>query len=131
MFSLPQGSLPTSSRSQNIKPGATAADTEVISLDDDSHMLEPLLHMICRLEISAFNMWDAIKPVLYAAEKYNMPGPTSIVHMPTFINKPLQLYAAACHFGWAEDMCTPSGLFYHHVTDMPNKKKTQQKEKEK
>jgi len=62
MFSLPQGSLPTSSRSQNIKPEATATDTEVISLDDDSRMLKPLLHMICRLKISAFNMWDCYVP---------------------------------------------------------------------
>ena len=129
MFSLPQGSLPTFLHSQNIKPGATAANTEVISLNDDSCTLEPLLHMICRLKISAFDMWDAVKPVLYTAEKYNMPGPTSIVHMPVFVNKPLRLYTAACHFGWAEDMCTPSGLFCHCVTDMPNKKKLSKKKK--
>ncbi len=47
-----------------------------------------------------------MEPVLYAAEKYDMPGPASIVRAllrtPVFADAPLRLYAAACHFGWAE-----------------------------
>lgn len=112
MFTLPQGSPPTSSRSRDIKPRDTDADTEVISLDEDSHTLEPLLRMICGLEISALDTWDAVEPVLYAAEKYEMPGPASIVRAllrtPAFSDEPLRLYAAACHFGWAEDARTAS-----------------------
>jgi hypothetical protein len=112
MFTLPQGSPPTSSRSRDIKPRDTDADTETISLDEDSHTLEPLLRMICGLEISALDTWDAVEPVLYAAEKYEMPGPASIVRAllrtPAFSDEPLRLYAAACHFGWAEDARTAS-----------------------
>ncbi|KAH9060324.1 hypothetical protein EDB83DRAFT_2506612 [Lactarius deliciosus] len=48
-----------------------------------------------------------VEPVLYAAEKYDMPGPASIVRAllrtPVFADAPLRLYAAACHFGWADD----------------------------
>ncbi len=63
--------------------------------------------MICGLEIPVLDTWDTVEPVLYAAEKYDMPGPASIVRAllrtPTFVDAPLRLYAAACHFGWAED----------------------------
>src|SRR6266851_6560510 len=90
MFTLPQGS-PPSSRSQSQRDtfantaatgpstAAPAADTEIISLDEDARTLEPLLRMICGLEISTLDTWDAVEPVLYAAEKYEMPGPASIV----------------------------------------------------
>jgi hypothetical protein len=68
--------------------------------------------MICGLEISTLDTWDAVEPVLYAAEKYEMPGPASIVRAllrtPAFSDEPLRLYAAACHFGWAEDARTAS-----------------------
>jgi hypothetical protein len=64
--------------------------------------------MICGLEIPMLDTWDAVEPVLFAAEKYDMPGPASIVRAllrtTTFAAAPLRLYAAACHFGWAEDM---------------------------
>jgi len=64
--------------------------------------------MICGLEIPVLDTWDTVEPVLYAAEKYDMPGPASIVRAllrtPTFVDAPLRLYAAACHFGWAEDV---------------------------
>jgi len=111
MFTLPQGPPPASSRSHDIKPrdtiADTAVDTEIIGLGEDSRTLEPLLRMICGLEIPALDTWDAVEPVLYAAEKYDMPGPASIVRAllrtPAFADEPLRLYAAACHFGWAED----------------------------
>jgi hypothetical protein len=123
MFTLPQGS-PPSSRSQSQRDpfaimaatgpstATPAADTEIISLDEDARTLEPLLRMICGLEISTLDTWDAVEPVLYAAEKYEMPGPASIVRAllrtPAFSDEPLRLYAAACHFGWAEDARTAS-----------------------
>ncbi len=98
MFTLPQGSPPAPT---------TPTDTEIIGLDEDSSTLEPLLRMICGLEIPTLDTWDAVQPVLYAAEKYDMPGPASIVRAllrtPTFADAPLRLYAAACHFGWVED----------------------------
>jgi hypothetical protein len=114
MFTLPQGS-PPSSRSHNRNQRDTntvPTDTEIIVLDEDSSTLEPLLRMICGLEIPTLDTWDAVEPVLYAAEKYDMPGPASIMRAllraPTFTDAPLRLYAAACHFGWAEDARTAS-----------------------
>ncbi|KAI9452648.1 hypothetical protein BJY52DRAFT_900799 [Lactarius psammicola] len=111
MFTLPQGSAPSTSASPPARNSTlnspTAADSEVISLDEDSRTLEPLLRMACGLEIATLDTWDAVEPVLYAAEKYDMPGPASIVRAllrtPAFADAPLRLYAAACHFGWADD----------------------------
>ena len=110
MFTLPQGSPPASSRSHNRNQRDTTTaptETEIIGLDEDSSTLEPLLRMICGLEIPTLDTWDTVEPVLYAAEKYDMPGPASILRAllraPTFTDAPLRLYAAACHFGWAED----------------------------
>jgi len=120
MFTLPQGSPPTPSRLRNnhLRDSNTDASTsppsdiEVIGLAEDARTLESLLRMICGLEIPALDTWDAVEPVLYAAEKYEMPGPASIVRAllrtPAFADEPLRLYAAACHFGWAEDVRTAS-----------------------
>lgn len=110
MFTLPQGSPPASSRLTNRNQRDTTTiptDPEMIGLCEDASTLEPLLRMICGLEIPTLESWDAIEPVLYAAEKYDMPGPASIMRAllrsPSFTDTPLRLYAAACHFGWAED----------------------------
>ncbi|KAH9044195.1 hypothetical protein EDB84DRAFT_1559050 [Lactarius hengduanensis] len=113
MFTLPQSAPPSATPSTSASPLARTsslnppADSEVISLDEDARTLEPLLRMACGLEIATLDTWDAVEPVLYAAEKYDMPGPASIVRAllrtPVFADAPLRLYAAACHFGWADD----------------------------
>jgi hypothetical protein len=107
MFTLPQSTSTSASpptRNSGLNP---PTDSEVIALDEDARTLEPLLRMVCGLEIAALDTWDAVEPVLYAAEKYDMPGPASIVRAllrtPTFSDAPLRLYAAACHFGWTDD----------------------------
>ncbi|KAF7321445.1 BTB domain-containing protein [Mycena kentingensis (nom. inval.)] len=45
-------------------------------------------------------------PVLFAAEKYDMPGPLSIVRllvmMPPLLGEPFRLYTAATRFGWKD-----------------------------
>src|SRR5260370_2920658 len=118
MFTLPQGSPPAPSRSRNTnqRDASTPTNTEIIGLDEDSRTLEHLLRMICGFEIPVLDTWDTVEPVLYAAEKYDMPGPASIVRAllrtPTFVDAPLRLYAAACHFAWPEDVppASPSSL---------------------
>ena len=104
MFTLPQGANPSASSPIGPSPPASS---EVIALDEDARTLEPLLRMICGLEIATLDTWDAVEPVLYASEKYDMPGPASIVRAllrtPAFADAPLRLYAAACHFGWTDD----------------------------
>ncbi|KAI0248206.1 hypothetical protein BJV78DRAFT_1379488 [Lactifluus subvellereus] len=107
MFTLPQGSPPAPLPSSSRRNPRAPYESEVISLDEDSSTLEPLLRMACGLEIPALDTWDAVEPVLYAAEKYDMTGPSSIIRAllrtPVFVDAPLRLYAAACHFGWTED----------------------------
>jgi hypothetical protein len=110
MFTLPQSATPSMSsppsRTRGL-PSPTPPESEVIALDEESRTLEPLLRMACGLEIASLDTWDAVEPVLYAAEKYDMPGPASIVRAllrtPAFADAPLRLYAAACHFGWSDD----------------------------
>ncbi|KAI0290390.1 hypothetical protein B0F90DRAFT_1672008 [Multifurca ochricompacta] len=107
MFTLPQAQSTATTPSRTNNKSVRSPEPELINLDEDASTLEPLLRMICGLEIPTLDTWDAVEPVLYAAEKYDMPGPASIVRAllrtPAFTDAPLRLYAAACHFGWAED----------------------------
>src|SRR5882762_3460714 len=90
MFSLPQKCSP-------ITP-------DVLYMDEDAHILECLLRMACGLPIIPPTSYDAVDQLLFAAEKYDMPGPLSIIRMllmtPPLLNQPLRLYAVACRFGW-------------------------------
>jgi len=60
-----------------------------------------LLRTICGLEISALSAldtWDTTEPALYTAEKYDKPGPASIMRAllrtPAFSDEPLWLHGA-------------------------------------
>jgi hypothetical protein len=64
MFSLPQKAGPTL--------------TDVIYLDEDAGTLEALLRMICGQPVLRLESFDMVEALLYAAEKYDMPGPVSI-----------------------------------------------------
>jgi BTB/POZ domain len=115
MFTLPQAAPPSTLPSYCSSPTSPSSrpssqepfEPEIISLDEESSTLEPLLRMACGLEIPTLDTWDVVEPVLYAAEKYDMVGPSSIIRAllrtQAFADAPLRLYAAACHFGWTED----------------------------
>ncbi|KAG2113822.1 uncharacterized protein F5147DRAFT_679983 [Suillus discolor] len=94
LFSMPQ---------QNPLPN----HPEVINLDEDSHTLESLLLMICGLPINPLTSYDEADAMLFAAEKYDMPGPMSLIRVlimtPPFLDQPLRLYAAATRCGWEEE----------------------------
>jgi hypothetical protein len=64
MFSLPQTSQ--------------SAEADVIFLDEEALVLEALLRMICGQPILRLESIDMVDSVLFAAEKYDMPGPMSI-----------------------------------------------------
>jgi hypothetical protein len=64
MFSLPQASQST--------------EADVIFLDEEAVVLEALLRMICGQPILQLESIDMVDSVLFAAEKYDMPGPMSI-----------------------------------------------------
>lgn len=93
MFSLPQKCAPTTA--------------DVIYMDEDPAILESLLRMACGLPIIPPTNYDTVDALLYGAEKYDMPGPISIIRMlvmtPLLLNQPLRLYAVACRFGWEEE----------------------------
>ncbi|KAJ3483284.1 hypothetical protein NLI96_g6422 [Meripilus lineatus] len=90
MFSLPQ-------------QGSSAA-SETIFVDEDYPTLEALLRMVCGLPIPRLDSFEIIEPVLYAAEKYDMPGPLSIIRAllmtGPLLSDPLRLYTIACRYGW-------------------------------
>ncbi|KAI0329183.1 hypothetical protein GY45DRAFT_1435582 [Cubamyces sp. BRFM 1775] len=96
MYSLPQRS-------------ATVTDVppETIFVDEDSATLEGLLRMVCGLPVPKLDSYDVIEPILHAAEKYDMPGPMSIVRAlvmtPPLLAEPLRLYAIACRYGWQDE----------------------------
>jgi len=90
LFSLPQK--------------CSSAVPDVIYMDESAAILENLLCMACGLPIMPPTSYDAVDPLLFAAEKYDMPGPLSIIRMllmtPALLDEPLRLYAVACRFGW-------------------------------
>ncbi|KAI0344698.1 hypothetical protein BDW22DRAFT_1406279 [Trametopsis cervina] len=93
MFSLPQQ-----------QPPAEPASQVTVYLDEDSVVLEALLRCVCGLAIPKFDSYDMIEPFLHAAEKYDMPGPLSIVRAlvmtPPLLADPLRLFVIACRYGW-------------------------------
>lgn len=93
MFSLPQKSTPT------------VAD--ILYMDEESSVLEGILRMVCGLPVILPTTYDMVDSLLYAAEKYDMPGPISIIRMsvmtPSLLNQPLRLYAVASRYGWEEE----------------------------
>ncbi|KAI0356238.1 hypothetical protein OH77DRAFT_1478330 [Trametes cingulata] len=96
MYSLPQ----LSATGSDIPP-------ETIYVDEDAATLEGLLRMVCGLPIPRLDSYDIIEPILHAAEKYDMPGPMSIVRAlvtaPPLLSDPLRLYAIACRYGWQDE----------------------------
>lgn len=92
-------SLPSSSS----LPAAASIDS--IALDERSCVLGLLLRMVSGLEVPKWACLDALEDVLYAAQKYDMPGPASTVRAitPLFLDQPLRLYALAARHDWEEE----------------------------
>jgi len=92
MFSLPQ------------KEDHTSQIT--VYLDEDTNVLEAILRCVCGLTIPSLESYDVIEPLLFAAEKYDMPGPLSIVRAlvmtPSLLGDPLHLFVIACRYGWED-----------------------------
>jgi len=99
-------SLPTKA-----DPGADLP-ADIIYLDEDTATLEAVLRMVSGFPIPTLDSYEIIEPIMYAAEKYDMPGPMSIVRAlvmtPPFLADPLRLYAMACRYGWNEEARTAS-----------------------
>lgn len=80
---------------------------EVIYVDEPSRVLDPLLRMACGMQVTPIADYDLVDEVLFAIEKYDMPGPLSIMRLmvmtPPLLEQPFRLYAIACRFGWEEE----------------------------
>lgn len=80
---------------------------DVIYLDEDAEVLEPLLRMVCGLPVEPMTNCNLIEKILFVAEKYEMPGPLSILRLiaatPVLLEQPLRLYSYACRYGWDEE----------------------------
>lgn len=120
MYTLPQNASLTEDQ-----------PAEVIYVDEDSQTLEGLLRMACGLSIPRLDSYDTIEPILYAAEKYDMSGPLSIVRAllgtPPFLSDPLRLYAIACRYGWQEEAMMASRATLTLNVHAPEQRGTLQK----
>ncbi|THH28623.1 hypothetical protein EUX98_g5567 [Antrodiella citrinella] len=118
MFSLPQGaSASTGQDAQDATHAASSASpppSNVIYVDEDAATLESLLRLISGLPIPKLDSYDAVEPILYAAEKYDMPGPPSIIRVllstSPFLSDPLRLYSLCCRYGWNPEAQSASTL---------------------
>lgn len=77
-----------------------------VYLDEDSPTLEVLLRCVCGLALPQLESYAVVEPLLFAAEKYDMPGPLSIVRAlvmtPPLLSDPLRLFVMACRYGWED-----------------------------
>ncbi|KAJ7128937.1 hypothetical protein C8R43DRAFT_1026430 [Mycena crocata] len=108
MLSLPQGrSSPVDS---------------VIYMDEDEETLELLLRMVSGLPLVPVVNYDVVDKVLFAAEKYSMGGPMSIIRLvtmtPPLLDQPFRLYTVACRYGWEDEARFASTqTLTHHLYD--------------
>ncbi|KAL1710508.1 hypothetical protein EV121DRAFT_251857, partial [Schizophyllum commune] len=104
-------SLPQQGQAGPSSPGPHG-ETMQLYLDEDEKTLDALLRMVCGLPLLPIDTHDLADGLLYAAEKYDMPGPLSIVRLvlqtAPLAMDPLRLYAAACRFGWESEAKTAS-----------------------
>ncbi|KIJ67481.1 hypothetical protein HYDPIDRAFT_108258 [Hydnomerulius pinastri MD-312] len=111
LFSLPRPSPSNPDATSTSTPKPTlvpsTSNPETIHLDEDSSTLELLLRMISGLPIQPLTTYDTVDALLFASEKYDMPGPASLVRIavltPPLADQPLRLYAAAARCGWTEE----------------------------
>lgn len=64
--------------------------------------------MICGLPFPEIESHDMLDTLLSAAEKYDMPGPLSLLRMyllryPSPLNDTVRLYAVATRYGWVQE----------------------------
>lgn len=97
-------SLHVPRRSLTVFRNNISSPDEVVYLDEDTYTVECLVRMICGLPSLPVETYDQIDTLLFAAEKYDMPGPMSILRLqlltPSFLKDPFRLYGIACRFGW-------------------------------
>ncbi|KAJ7209591.1 hypothetical protein GGX14DRAFT_452110 [Mycena pura] len=112
MLSLPQGQ----------------SALEVIYMDEEEgthppYTLDLLLRMVSGLPLLPVADYDVVDKILFAAEKYDMPGPVStmrlLVMTPPFLDQPFRLYTVACRYGWEAEARFASTQTLEHCLHDP------------
>lgn len=80
--------------------------SEIIYLDEEAEVVEHLLYIVCGLSFPEITH-DLLESLLFAAEKYDMPGPMSIMKMylltPSALGDPFRLYSIARRYEWKNE----------------------------
>jgi hypothetical protein len=78
-----------------------------IEVDEKDKVITKVLSMVCGLYITNWESIDEVEDVLSLAEKWDAPGPLSMIRgaitAPMFLADPLRLYAITTRFGWEEE----------------------------
>jgi len=80
-------------------------------MEEDATVLEHILRMICGLPLLEIQTHALLSSLLYAAEKYDMPGAMSRLRLYASVPSPLhddpiRLYGCARRFNWREEAKT-------------------------
>ncbi|RDB18928.1 hypothetical protein Hypma_014379 [Hypsizygus marmoreus] len=82
-------------------------EAEPIMVEEKDNIVERLLRLISGLETPKWESFDELEAVISLAEKWDAPGPLSIIRSaitaPVFLTEPLRLYVLATRFGWDEE----------------------------
>ena len=81
--------------------------TDIIYLDENADVLEHLFCMISGFPFPEIPSHEFLESLLFAAEKYDMPGPMSLIRMylltSSSLNDYIRLYALACRYDWKQE----------------------------
>lgn len=98
--------MPLYSATETLNSRSPSHEPEIIYLEEEADVLELLLRMACGLPFVDITSLDLLEGVIYAAEKYDMSGPMSILRLcllsPALPDDPFRLYAIARKHGWHE-----------------------------
>jgi len=109
MFTLPQTTAPNRPNHPSPQPTVT------LYLDEPSNVLTGLLCIISGFELPEISTVDYAEALLYAAEKYDMPGPISLIRKlitqePLISSSPLRAFGLASKWDWKEEAKIASTL---------------------
>ena len=88
--------------------GDAHGDAVIDNLDEDAATIEGLLRMITAQGLPPLDTIDAIEPLVFAAEKWDMPGPLSILRrilrmdLSIVSKDPMSLYLLGCRLKWTD-----------------------------
>ena len=91
-------------------PGTCPKEAVIDHLDEDAQTIEGLLRMVTGKDCPRLESLEVIEPLLLAAEKWDMPGPSSILKIlllqnPTIASThAIRLYWLGSLLGWDEMM---------------------------